>query len=109
MLRFGLRFSLPATAALLMGCVSQPTLAPPVVAQPLAQPAPTVPSSSAAALPPGMPDLTRARPAIHAFSAAEIDRVAGSSGLTDCFWVGTVSPNTFKKSFQLFEKRSPSH
>jgi len=95
MLRFGLRFSLPATAALLMGCVSQPTLAPPVVAQPLAQPAPTVPSSSAAALPPGMPDLTRARPAIHAFSAAEIDRVAGSSGLTDCFWVGTVSPNTF--------------
>ncbi|MCX7167484.1 MAG: hypothetical protein NTV11_14580 [Rhodocyclales bacterium] len=49
----------------------------------------------AQALPPGMPDLSKARPAIHAFSAAEIDRISGASGLTDCFWVGTLSPTTF--------------
>lgn len=52
-------------------------------------------SAGAQQPPSGMPDLTRARPAIHPFSAAEIDRVSGASGLTDCFWVGTLSPTTF--------------
>jgi hypothetical protein len=54
----------------------------------------TTPSAKAG-LPPGMPDLAKARPSIQPFSATEIDRVAAQSGLTDCFWVGTVSPTTF--------------
>jgi hypothetical protein len=57
-------------------------------------PAPS-PQAAPAAAPPDMPDLARAHSTIRPFSATEIDRVSGASGLTDCFWVGTLSPQTF--------------
>ncbi len=95
--RHFITWGLPPLAVWLAGCANAPAPAP--APAPVATPAPARASPAAppaaAALPPGMPDLTRARPAIHAFSAAEIDRVSGRSGLTDCFWVGTLSLTTF--------------
>src|ERR1035438_3888529 len=80
------RAALVVLTVLSAGCVTAPA--------PAVAPAST-PAATVASRPPGMPDLARARPEIHAFSAEEIDRVSGRSGLTDCFWVGTVSPTTF--------------
>ncbi|HSI49432.1 MAG TPA: hypothetical protein VLA61_14250 [Ideonella sp.] len=53
-------------------------------------PAPAAPAASAV-----MDLLRQAAPKVVPFSADEIDRVQAGKGLTDCFWVGTVSPSTF--------------
>ncbi len=41
------------------------------------------------------PDLSTLRPRVEPLSAAAIEAMGRKSGLTDCFWVGTVSPETF--------------
>lgn len=40
------------------------------------------------------PDLTRLRPRVEPVPAEQIARVNARSGLTDCFWAATVSPDT---------------
>ena len=42
-----------------------------------------------------MAQLRQATPVAVPFSVAEIDRLHAGKGLTDCFWVGTLSPQTF--------------
>ena len=39
--------------------------------------------------------LGKLRPRVEPLPAAQIDEMGRKSGLTSCFWVGTVSPNTF--------------
>jgi len=39
--------------------------------------------------------LVKMQPKIEPISAVQIDEMARKSGLTDCFWVGTLSPDTF--------------
>lgn len=39
-------------------------------------------------------DLTQLRPRIRPVPAGEIERVNRASGLTDCFWAATISPQT---------------
>jgi hypothetical protein len=39
--------------------------------------------------------LGRMQPRVEPIAAAQIDEVGQKSGLTDCFWVGTLSPTTF--------------
>jgi hypothetical protein len=81
-----------AVAALATACATGPTPAPsPAPAAPAAAPA-AAPNPQVAAV---MAQLRQAQPAVVPFSAAEIDRVHAGKGLTDCFWVGTLSPQTF--------------
>jgi hypothetical protein len=54
------------------------------------------PAASAASAPTAAQLLGRLRPQVEPYSAARIDEVAAKSGgLTNCFWVATVSPSTF--------------
>ena len=42
-----------------------------------------------------MATLRQATPTVFPYTVEEIDRVHAGKGLTDCFWVGTLSPQTF--------------
>ena len=63
--------------------------------------APTAASAPASAATPNpqvtalLEQLRKGAPQVKPFSAAEIDRVQAGKGLTDCFWVGTLSHDTF--------------
>jgi hypothetical protein len=65
------------------------------------EPAKTSPTPAATAPAPDpavvavMGRLRQAAPTVAPYSAEEIDRVHAGKGLTDCFWVGTLNPQTF--------------
>lgn len=86
------------TVAMLMlgGCTTAPPT-PTAVPAPAAVPAKAVAPSGApnpqmAAV---MARLRQAAPTVVPFSVEQIDGVHAGKGLTDCFWVGTLSPQTF--------------
>lgn len=80
-------------ALALTGCATStaPVTKEPAPAPGTATPAPA-PNPQVAAV---MAQLRGAAPTAVPFSVAEIDRVHAGKGLTDCFWVGTLSPQTF--------------
>jgi len=99
--------SLPAAIGALIlsaGCATAPEPASaPAMAKPapVAAPVTTTPASAAATPAPDpavaavMARLRQAAPAVVPYSVEEIDRVHAGKGLTDCFWVGTLNPQTF--------------
>jgi hypothetical protein len=76
-----------AAAALAGGCATSPAPAPAPAPAAAPAPAPAVAAVTA--------QLRQAMPKVYPYTAAEIDRVHAGKGLTDCFWVGTLSPQTF--------------
>ena len=78
-----------AAAAIVAGCTTTPAPAPAAPPAPAAAPAP---NPAVAAV---MAQLRQATPTVYPYTAAEIDRVHAGKGLTDCFWVGTLSPQTY--------------
>lgn len=80
------------------GCASAPE---PVAASATPKATPPAATASAAASSPDpavvavMTRLRQAAPTVAPFSVEEIDRVHAGKGLTDCFWVGTLNPQTF--------------
>jgi len=84
---------LAALAALATGCATAPTPTPAPAAAAASVPAAApAPNPAVAAV---MAQLRQATPTVFPYTVAEIDRVHAGKGLTDCFWVGTLSPDTF--------------
>jgi len=84
---------LAALTSLAAGCATAPAPAP----TPTPTPAPAAAAAPAPdpAVAAAMAQLRQGTPTVYPFSAAEIDRVQAGKGLTDCFWVGTLTPQTF--------------
>lgn len=84
---------LGAAAVMASGCATAP--APTAATSPApaaaAVPAPA-PNPAVAAV---MAKLRQATPSIVPFTAQQIDEVHAGKGLTDCFWVGTLHPQTY--------------
>lgn len=92
-------FSAPCLVAVLAvtaGCAtppeSTPVLASASVPAPKPAPSADAPDPAIAAV---MGRLRQATPTVVPYSVEEIDRVHAGKGLTDCFWVATLNPQTF--------------